>query len=386
MRLVVIGPTFPYRGGISHYTTLLVKHLRMSHEVQFYSFTRQYPDWLFPGRSDRDPSRQPLHVPCEYLLDPLNPVTWLRTAQRIAQDEPDALILQWWVPYWAPAFATIAFLVRRFLSIKVLFICHNVMPHETMGLSSLLARLTLRQGHSFIVHSEKDFVDLRKLVSDAQIRKTTHPTYEAFTLGQSPPEEAKQALKLTGNVVLFFGFVREYKGLVYLLQAMPKVLEVVQVHLLIVGEFWENKVQYLSLIDEFQIADHVTIVDRYIPNEEIGGYFSAANVVVLPYVDATQSGVIQLAFGFNKPVITTNVGGLAEVVKDGETGFVVPPRNSDVLADSIIRYFQEGLALPFQSNIEQSKARFDWEKLIELIEVLIQDRVQNLDPGPVTSP
>ena len=221
MRLVVIGPTFPYRGGISHYTTLLVQHLRMSHEVQFYSFTRQYPNWLFPGKSDRDPSQQPLHVPCEYLLDPLNPVTWVQTARRIGQDEPDALILQWWVPYWAPAFAAIAFLAHRFASSKVLFICHNVMPHESTGLSEVLARLTLRQGQAYVVHSEKDFEDLVRLVPGAHIQETALPTYEVLASGQLPQEEAKRALSLDGKVLLFFGFIREYKGLKYLLGALP---------------------------------------------------------------------------------------------------------------------------------------------------------------------
>jgi glycosyltransferase involved in cell wall biosynthesis len=151
------------------------------------------------------------------------------------------------------------------------------------------------------------------------------------------------------------------------------VLEALKVHLLIVGEFWENRDRYWSLVEELGIADHVSIIDRYIPDEELGYYFGAADVVVLPYVHATQSAVIQLAFGFGKPVITTKVGGLAEVVKDGETGFVVAPADSEALATSVIQYFQEDKAVSFQRNIDQSKTRFEWDRLVELIERLSQD-------------
>jgi len=259
------------------------------------------------------------------------------------------------------------------------------MPHESTGLSGVLARLTLRQGHAYVVHSDKDFADLVRLVPDAHIRKTALPTYEVLASGQLSQEEAKRALSLNGKVLLFFGFVREYKGLKYLLDALPKVLEAIKVHLLIVGEFWEDATPYLSSIEELQISDYVTIVDRYIPNEEIGRYFFATDLVVLPYADATQSAVIQLAFGFNKPVITTDVGGLAEVVSHGKTGFIVPPRDSEALADSIIKYFEDGLAPSFQRNIEQSRVRFGWEKLVEVIEMMSGDCSEPCSFGPTTS-
>jgi glycosyltransferase involved in cell wall biosynthesis len=352
---------------------MLVHHLRLRHQVEFYSFKSQYPRWLFPGRTDLDPSRQPLRIECEYLVHPYNPLTWLQTTWRIKRKVPDVLILQWWVPYWAPAFASIARLVRMLTQSKILYICHNVMPHETMGLSRLLAKLALVPGHHFIVHSDKDSTDLQSLLPGAPIQKAALPTYAALASNQPFQANAKQALGLDGKVILFFGFVREYKGLRYLLDAMPRVLEALKVHLLIVGEFWENRDRYWSLVEELGIADHVSIIDRYIPDEELGYYFGAADVVVLPYVHATQSAVIQLAFGFGKPVITTKVGGLAEVVKDGETGFVVAPADSEALATSVIQYFQEDKAVSFQRNIDQSKTRFEWDRLVELIERLSQD-------------
>jgi glycosyltransferase involved in cell wall biosynthesis len=373
MRYVLIGPTYPYRGGISHYTTLLYRHLGAAHEVKLYSFKRQYPARLFPGRTDKDPSRSPLQADCEYLLDPSNPLTWLETFRRINGDRPDALILQWWVPYWAPAFASIAGLVRRFTATRVMFICHNVFPHERSAIDRALVRLALTQGQFFIVQSEKDFNDLKRLLPGAHVRRTVHPIYEALALaGMVTAEEAKRELRLEGNVLLFFGFVREYKGLKYLLRAMPQVMGEIDAHLLVVGEFWDDKSSYLNLIGELGIAQAVTIVDRYIPNEELGLYFAAADVVVLPYVDATQSGVTQLAYGFEKPVITTLVGGIPEVVKAGETGLIVPPQDSEALGEAIVRYFEEDLGARFTPNIraQVQGGAFSWKGLVGLIEDL----------------
>jgi glycosyltransferase involved in cell wall biosynthesis len=371
MRYVLIGPTYPYRGGISHYTTLLYQHLGAAHEVKLYSFKRQYPARLFPGRTDRDPSHSPLRADCKYLLDPSNPLTWLETFRRIKGDRPDALIFQWWVPYWAPAFASIAGLVRRFTATRVMFICHNVFPHERSVIDRALVRLALTQGQFFIVQSEKDLHDLKRLLPGVPVRRTVHPIYEALALGGTmTAEEAKRELSLKGKVLLFFGFVREYKGLKYLLRAMPQVMGRMDVHLLIVGEFWDDKSSYLNLIGELGIAQAVTIVDRYIPNEELGLYFSAADVVVLPYVDATQSGVTQLAYGFEKPVITTLVGGIPEVVKNGETGLIVPPKDSEALGEAIVRYFEEDLSARFTPNIraQVQGGAFSWKGLVGLIE------------------
>lgn len=370
MRYVLIGPTYPYRGGISHYTTLLYHHLKAAHEVKLYSFKRQYPAFLFPGRTDKDPSRSPLRADCEYLVDPVNPLTWLRVFRRIKEDEPDVLILQWTVPYWAPTLAGISALVKAFTTTRVLFICHNVVPHagERMGLLDRgLAKLALRQGDYFIVHSEKDLKKLQGLLPGADVRKTFHPTYSIFNVDPLPEEEAKRRLGLKSKTVLYFGFVRAYKGLEYLLQAMPEVLKQVDVHTLVVGEFWVRESRYRELIQELNLEQQVTIVNRYVPNEEIDLYFSAADVVVLPYIEATQSGVVQIAYGFAKPVITTNVGGLAEAVRDGETGLIVPPGDSHALARAIVRYFVQDLGPLFSANIRALNDRFAWHGVVDLI-------------------
>jgi glycosyltransferase involved in cell wall biosynthesis len=368
MKYVLIGPTYPYRGGISHYTTLLYQHLSAVHETKLYSFKRQYPAFLFPGKTDKDPSGSPLQVPCEYLLDPLNPLTWLETFRRTRKDRPDAVIIQWWVPYWGVALASVAFLLRRFTSIKVVFICHNVVPHEGSIADTFLTRLALAQGQYFILQSQKDLSDLKALLPHAQAVRAVLPLYDTSHWEVMEESAAKAALGLTGPIVLFFGFVRKYKGLEYLIRALPEVLRQTTVQLLIVGEFWEDRDAYLQMIDEWGLQQHVTVVDRYVPNEEIGLYFSAADVVVLPYVDATQSAVVSLAYAFDKPVITTHVGGLPEVVTDGETGFVVPPRDHAALAAAIVKYFQGDCALRFAANVKARRDTLSWLGLVKLIE------------------
>jgi glycosyltransferase involved in cell wall biosynthesis len=211
-------------------------------------------------------------------------------------------------------------------------------------------------------------VDLKTLLPDAEARKTALPLYDAFPSEVIESALAKKSLGLDGPVMLFFGFVRQYKGLEYLIRAMPQVLRSVQVKLLIVGEFWEDKEPYLKTIEELRLQGHIVVVDQYVPNEEVGLYFSAADVVVLPYVDATQSAIVSLAYAFDKPVITTDVGGLPEVVSDGETGFIVPPRDNEALAAAIVNYFEGDFASRMAANVKARKNALSWEGLVRLIE------------------
>ncbi len=377
MKICIIGPTYPYRGGIAHYTTLLVKHLmEAGHQVRLFSYTRMYPKFLFPGKSDKDPSANTLQVPCEYIVDPINPLSWWRVFRRIRREAPNLLLLQWWVPYWTPSLAAISHLVKRYTNIKIVYVCHNVTPHEESGtIDHRLAWVVLKRGDAFIVHSEQDRRKLCALLPQPVVWRTDHPTYEVFRQLASPKAEdtpVRDSLNLTNKkVVLFFGFVRPYKGLEYLIQALPLVREQLSdVHLLIVGEFWTSKQGYLAYAANLGVTEHITIIDDYVPNEEVGKYFAAADVVVLPYVTATQSGVVQLAFGFGKPVITTRVGGLHEVVRDGYNGLVVPPQDEEALAAAIVRYFAEDLGTTMRDHItvDRNDGRFSWDEVAQALE------------------
>ncbi|MGD8857585.1 MAG: glycosyltransferase [Chloroflexota bacterium] len=372
-RFCLIGPTYPYRGGIAHYTTLLARHLAASHETLLISFSRQYPGWLFPGRSDRDPSRESLRAPAEYLLDPLNPLSWRRCLQRIDQWDPDVVVIPWWVPFWAPAWATIGYGVKRMQPPPALiFICHNVLPHESKPWDVLALRLALRSADGFVVHSRANAEELVRYFPTAGIRVTPLPTYA--TLSEVRPATLKLALPVDRPLLLFTGFVRPYKGLDILLEAMPRILENRPVHLLVAGEFWQSAEPYLDQIQRLGIGEAVTVENRYLSNEELAAILDRADVVVLPYRTATQSAIVQLAFGSQKPVITTDVGGLAEVVEDGRTGLVVPPEDPAALAAAVIRYFDEDLGPTFQEQIEVTGQRFSWQRLERTI-------MQLVDPG-----
>lgn len=378
VKICIIGPTYPYRGGIAHYTTLLVKHLQEAgHRVKLYSYTRQYPKFLFPGKSDKDPSATTLRVPCEYIVDPINPLSWWRVYRRIRREAPDLLILQWWVPYWTPSLAAISHLIKHYTNIKIVYVCHNVTPHEESGsIDHRLAWVVLKRGDAFIVHSEQDRRKLLMLLPKALVWRTNLPTYEEFqqlAVQQRQGTNIRDTLGLhEKQILLFFGFVRPYKGLEYLIQALPLVLKhLPTAHLLVVGEFWgTSKTGYMRYAEQAGVTEHLTIIDEYVPNEALNDYFDVAEVVVLPYVSATQSAVVQLAFGFGKPVITTRVGGLHEVVQDGRNGLVVPPQNEEALAAAIMRYFAENLGPQMSENItiEREAGRFSWQEAVTAFE------------------
>jgi len=380
VRIAVVGPTYPFRGGIAQYTTLLVRNLRASgHTVFFYSFTRQYPAFLFPGRSDRDPSGIPLWAECEYLLDPINPFTWWKLVRRVRADRPDLLLLQWWVPYWTPSLTVISSLLKRQPAVKIAMICHNVLPHDGGGaLDRRLALTVLRRADALIVHSELDRYRARALLPHARIVKAFLPTYEPVVAEVVAAQQAFRAQLQVPNgrrVLLFFGFVRPYKGLEYLIQALAQVRTQIDAHLLVVGEIWGSPAYYQRYAAEFGVTDAITFVNRYVPNEELQPIFAAADVVVLPYVSATQSAVVQLAFGFGKPVITTNVGGLPEVVQDGVNGLLVPPQDPVALAEAIIRYYQTDLAPTLAANIRAAteERAETWPRLIAIITGLARE-------------
>jgi glycosyltransferase involved in cell wall biosynthesis len=367
--LALVGVTHPFRGGISHYSTLLCRALRERHAVRFYSLSRQYPRLLFPGRSQIDESAVALRVEHEPTIDSCNPWTWLRTARRIVRQRPDLLVISWWHPFFAPAFGTIAHVARR-AGIPSCFLCHNAVPHERSPVDRLLLRYAFSAAAVFIVHSRQDRDDLVALRPRARVLHHPHPSYAVFAGEDTLPEaEAKRRLGLGGKrVLLFFGFVREYKGLDVLLAALEQLDPAEGHHLLVVGEFYDDRERYRAALERLAARGQLTLVDRYVPNEEIPLYFSAADLVMVPYLTATQSGVIQIAYGFGKPVVATAVGGIPEVVAEGRTGFLVPPGDGAAIADAVRRYFAEGDPDRFRREIAVEHRRYSWEAMVDTVE------------------
>jgi len=369
MKFAVIGPTFPFRGGISHYTTLLVRHLRQQHEVRFYSYRRQYPRLLFPGNTSADPSASTLYEPCERTIDTLNPLTWWLTARRIVKDRPDILLLQWWTPFWLPLLLIVSWAARR-AGIPILYISHQFIEPDSSIIEWFFARTTLRLANGLIVMTEEEFGMARRVLPGKPIRTGHIPVFEGFPQQHLARHEARRRLGIDTDapLLLFFGFVRRYKGLRYLLDALARVSQ--PVFLLVAGEFWEDEQSYRDQIRRLGLEERVIIQNRYISNEDIEPFFAAADALVLPYLSGSQSGVGMVALNYGVPVIATAVGGLAETVIDGETGLIVPPADSAALAHAIDRFFRENLGDVFRPTLVQERDRLSWAALIHIIEEL----------------
>ena len=371
-RIVLIGPVYPYKGGISHYTGLMYRALAKKYRTFMVSYRFQYPGFLYK-KEQKDYTNDSFRVEdTRFWIHTANPLNWIRTAGRIKKLKPDLTIIQWWHPYFAPCYLALTGLLGKR---KILFICHNVFPHERFPFDRKLTKMVLKRGDAFVVQSGKDAEDLTSILPGARFEQAVHPTYNAFKFENMSKEKARQLLQIPAEekVLLFFGFVREYKGLKYLIQALPRILNGCdKIRLFVVGDFGgeQNREAYEKIMQENHVKDAVTVCDGYIPDREIEKYFAACDLVVLPYVSATQSGIVQIAYGFEKPVVVTNVGGLPDVVEDGKTGYVVEPENPDALADAVVRYFAEDKEEEFGENVKKEAYRFDWERMVETVERL----------------
>jgi glycosyltransferase involved in cell wall biosynthesis len=363
--VAVFGPFHPHRGGIAHHTTLLAQTLATAHPVLGIGFTRLYPGFLFPGRTQLDASEAPVlpqGVEVRPLVDCIAPHSWVAAVSALRRFRTRLLVVQWWHPFFAPVCATLARGARRG-GARVLFLCHNVMPHERSRADTALARLGLGAADGFIVQSAADAEMLATLYPGRPCVHTPHPAYTFFVRGRLGREQARATLNVDGPVVLFFGLVRAYKGLDVLLRAVARARERVPLTLVVAGEFYQERAPYDALVDSLGLRDAVRIHDRYIPNEDVEAYFRAADLVVLPYVSATQSGIAQIALSFERPVLVTRVGGLPEAVRDGETGRVVPPNDPEAMAESLVEFSTTEAAARPAPHRRGEPARFSWDAM-----------------------
>ncbi len=335
-RVVVIGPVPPFRGGIAQHTAMLGRALSEVAETMIVSFARQYPSWLFPGASDRDPDAAPLEDPTpHFTIDTLNPLTWRKAIREIAAYAPDLVVIPWWTFFLAPCFYYLAGACRR-RGWHVRFFCHNVVDHEAAWWKLALARFVLTKGSSYVTHTRPDAANLRRMVPAAEVFVHPHPIYDQF------PPSSRRLPRRAARELLFFGLVRPYKGLDVLIEAMGR-LKGEDVALSVVGEFWDGRDEAGKRIRELGLDDRIELVPRYVSDAEAADYFARADAVVLPYRNATGSGVVALAFHYDKPVIASRVGGLADVVVDGSSGYLVPPGDPEALAAAIRRLNQADL-------------------------------------------
>ena len=377
-KIAVLGLSYPFRGGIAHYSTLLVRELRKQYRVTFITLKRQYPSFLFPGTTQYDHSTSRIVEDNDSIIDSINPFTWISTAFLLKREAFDLIIVQWWNPFFGLAFGTIINVLAFMAKTKICFLCHNVLPHESTIVDRILSKYAYKNVQYFIVHSEEDQKNLLSLKPKAVVKKNLHPTYAIFSdFDIYEKHQARQKLNISHkNILLFFGLIRKYKGLKDLIYAMEKVVQHLDCVLLIVGEFYEPKSEYESLINELSLNDYVIIVDKYINNEEVSLYFCSADVVVLPYIEATQSGIVQIAFGLNTPVITTNVGGLPEAVSNGKTGFIVEKESPEKLAEAIVKFYQGNYGDRFREEIQKMTRDFSWDVELRNIASFLRENQQ----------
>jgi len=363
MRISIIGPAYPLRGGIAHHVYWVTQALRSrGHQIQVISFRKLYPALFFPGTSEFDTSRLKLDSGALPILTPLNPLSWLRAVNSLKGFSPDLVLIQWWQPFFGPVVGALTRWCHK-NAIRCVIECHNIFPHETTPLDRPLLRFGLARAHSFITHSNSDRKDLLNLLSGKQIFVTSLPL---------PGEFAASGLSSrSGRTILFFGKVRKYKGLDVLLKAMPMILEKVDCRLIIVGEFYDPIDRYKRMISELDLEGKVRVDDRYVPNEEVPSIFAQGDVLVLPYVSASQSGVARIALLNGMPIIASTAGGLSESVVENVNGLLFPRGDSKALADQVIRFFESGLGPTFSQNILKSSNDNPNRQFAELIERMI---------------
>jgi glycosyltransferase involved in cell wall biosynthesis len=362
MKVGLIGPIHPFRSGEAQSNTMLLENLSERNDVIAFSFKRLYPKRLFPGKAQTYESQKELSFETRFILDSLDPVSWARTAAEIRKAKLDVVLVTWWTIFLAPCYVFLLNAIKRTTNTRICIFPHNVYPHDDSVLNKVLARAVLPLADYYVCISSKCMNDLKQLYPDAKVKLLLEPTYDHhFNQQRTSREQAREKLGIKeANVALFFGLVRPYKGLDHLINAMPEALAKADIRFLVVGEFWEDPKRTEELAERLGVREKLTIVNRFVSDEEAVVYFDASDVFVLPYVSATSTAVIPLAYGYERPVIVTNIPGLTDIVDDGRTGYVVPPQNPSALADALVKFFTSTDRAAFTENVMKKRQELQW--------------------------
>jgi glycosyltransferase involved in cell wall biosynthesis len=365
MNIIIIGTAYPFRGGLASFNERLATQFEAEgHNVVIKTFTIQYPGFLFPGKSQYINGPAPTALKIERKVSSVNPLNWISAGYQIRKERPDILIFKYWLPFMAPCFGTIARIAKSNRHTRVICIFDNVIPHERRPGDKLLTKYFTKSIDGAVVMSESVLTDLVSFRKDIPVRLNPHPLFDNF--GSSVPRSealSKLGLEEDNSYLLFFGFIRAYKGLDLLIEAFSDpILRNKKLKLVIAGEFYEDEAPYRELIKKYNLENEVVIFDRFINDDEVCLFFSIADLVVQPYRSATQSGVTQIAYHFEKPMLVTDVGGLREIVPDGKCGYVVKPDPKEI-SDSIIDYFTNDRKKLFTENVRKEKVKYSWSKM-----------------------
>ncbi|MEI6049291.1 MAG: glycosyltransferase [Bacteroidota bacterium] len=372
MKIISLGTAYPYRGGLAAYNERLAKQfVNEGHEVTIFTFSLQYPGFLFPGKSQYLEGSPPEGINIERNINSINPFNWISVGYKIRKEKPDILIIKYWFPFMSPCFGTIARIARSNNHTKVICIFDNVIPHEKKPGDRLLTKYFVSCIHGAVAMSQSVMNDLRLFRKYIPAKLNPHPLFDNFGDPVSKEDALiKLGLDRNSKYLLFFGFIRAYKGLDLLIEAFAdNRLRNKYLKLIIAGEFYEKSKPYHDLVKMHNLENDIIFYDRFINDNEVKIFFSIADLVVQPYKSATQSGVTQIAFHFEKPMLVTDVGGLGEIVPDGICGYVVKPEPNEI-TESILDYFDNNREAHFTEGVKKEKDKFAWNKMTaSIIEV-----------------
>ncbi len=366
-QITIIGPAYPLRGGLSSYNELLALKLQnQGHQVKIITFSLQYPNFLFPGKTQLSNSLPPDNLDIKVCLNSINPINWILLGRKIKNEKPDLVIFRFWMPFMGPSLGTLGRMIRGNNHTKIVAITDNIIPHEKRAGDRLLTSYFLKSCDAFLTMSKSVLNDLQSFQIAKPAIFNPHPMYENFG-EQVDPVQAKKKLGLDveKNYVLFFGFIRKYKGLDTLLKAFSdQRLKEKNLQLIIAGEYYDSPQVYEQLIDDLELRNHVILANHYIEDSEVSLYFSAADLVAQTYKTATQSGVTQIAYYYNRPMLVTDVGGLSELVPHQKVGYVTSQDTLEI-SDCIFDFYEHKRAPEFSKNIASERDKFTWKSLID---------------------
>ena len=369
MKVVILGSAHPFRGGLAAYNERLAREfIRQGHSVQIYTFSMQYPEFLFPGTSQYSEQAAPDDLYIHVKVNSVNPLNWFSVGKEIAKLNADLLIVKFWLPFMGPSLGTICRQVKKNGKTKIISIIDNIIPHEKRIGDWQLAKYFVNSVDGFIAMSDSVLEDLKKFDSKKSKAFSPHPLFDNFGEAVNKIQAYEHlGLEVNSDYLLFFGFIRDYKGLDLVLEAMadPRVKEL-NFKLIVAGEFYTDAQPYWDQITRLGIADKLILETDFIPDDEVRYYFCAADMVVQPYKHATQSGVTQICYHFDRPMLVTNVGGLPEIVPNGKVGYVVEP-NAQSIADAIVDFYGNHREFVYRDNIKVEKKKFAWSAMLDKI-------------------
>ena len=370
MKIILLGTAYPFRGGLATFNERLARQfMAEGHQVEVWTFTLQYPSFLFPGKTQYSTETAPIDFPIHRILNSCNPFNWIRVGHALRKAAPDMLICCYWMAFFAPAYSTVCRIAKRNKRTRCIALVHNMLPHEPSILDKLFAPSFVRSQDAFVALSEsvvKDIESIEQKITNRPKTFSPHPIYDHYG-DKMLKAEACKALNLPTDkqYMLFFGLVRAYKGLDLLLEAFAQIKDQLpNLQLIVAGEFYEDEEKYRSQIELSGLTDRVIIRNEFIPDADLRKYFGAADLIVQPYKTATQSGVTQVAFHFEKPMLVTNVGGLGEIVHDHQMGYASNP-NADAIATDILDYFTNNRKESYTAYLIKEKNKYAWSYLTQ---------------------